>query len=364
MYDLRHAWIDTGRRLLLFCIFLIAPLPAKPQEAKSGTLGQPAKWAQTELQSTSFAWPVSCNAASGIYLRQLNGTQSWTYAPITQLLPNGSTRKIDLGAATNFGEPVLGVAFDPDGQGNVYAAIQIGLAIQWYIAKYDNAGRFIRKLTLPGRLLPYFVLPIGGDRIVVGGVVSRASGTETHTTSVVAIFDKDGNQLNSLSLPEDDANEVVTKEPTKQLYYSVENPTIESGRAVLADDGDIYILRASDRPTLQVVTADGASQRTVEFEPPAPDVMPSDLIISKHSIAVAYFMSKSSKICLTKGALVVYGRQSGNVIATYYAQLAPHRYVCAQNHQLVYFRSEKGQANYQIGRVGIPEPDSSPILQK
>jgi len=154
MYDLRHAWIDTGRGVLLFWIFLIAPLPAKPQEAKSGTLGQPATWAQTELQSTSFAWPASCNTASGIYLRQLNGTQSWTYAPITQLLPNGNTRKIDLGAATNFGESVLGVAFDSDGQGNVYAAIQIGRAIQWYIAKYDNAGRFIRKLTLPGRLVP------------------------------------------------------------------------------------------------------------------------------------------------------------------------------------------------------------------
>lgn len=345
---------------LCLVILLCLTLPADPAVAQRTIsevqLPPPTNWVQTEVVAVGLTWPVACGSPTGIYFRQLVGKESWTLAPITMLLPDGTSKTIDLRAASNFQEPVIGTTFDVDRQGNIYVAVQIGRGIQWYVAKYDKSGKFIYKIVLPKRFMPFFLLPISGDRVLTGGTFSRSSGEETHTKSLVAIFDREGNQLNSLSLPGDDSNEIIAKEPNvKQIYYSVSNPTIEAGKAVLAEDGNIYVLRASDKPVVQVISQqDGIPLRTFDLEPAGHDMLPSEFLVYKDSIAVGYFISKSDKICPTKGFLILYGRQAGDVMMRYLVQLAPPLFVCVQDHQLVYFQGSKERSNYHTARVAIP----------
>jgi hypothetical protein len=344
------------RLVILLSLILAADRGAAQRTISEVQLPPPTNWVQTGLAAVGVTSPIACGSPTGVYFRQLVGKESWTFTPITVLLPDGKSKTIDLRAASNFQEPVIGTTFNVDTQGNIYAAIQIGRSIQWYVAKYDKSGTFIHKIVLPKRFMPFFLLPISGDRVLTGGTFSRSSGEETRTKSLVAIFDREGNQLNSLSLPGDDSNEIIAKEPNvKQIYYSVSNPTIEAGKAVLADDGNIYVLRASDKPVVQVIRQeDGIPLRTFELEPAGHDMLPSEFLIYKDSIAVGYFISKSDKICPTKGFLILYGRQAGDVVMRYLVQLAPPLFVCVQDRQLVYFQGSKEQSNYHIARVAIP----------
>jgi hypothetical protein len=175
----------------------------------------------------------------------------------------------------------------------------------------------------------------------------------------VAIFDREGNQLKSLSLPEDDAAEsVVKEEAVKQLYYTVRNPAIEDGKAVLAEDGNVYILRASEKPVIQVVNPKGDTLRTFVLEPGDAALAPTELVVYRDSIAVGYFWSRADNICPTMGQLVLYSPESGSVIRRYSVRLSPNLLVCAQGRSLVYFTNPKSTQNYKISRVSIPtSPD-------
>jgi hypothetical protein len=347
-------------RVLILALLLVTLTPAGwSQQTTVQSVLAPAVWSDTQIRATGVTWPVDCHSSSGVYFRQPSGGESWTFAPITALLPSGQSQVFDLRAATNYQQPVLGTTFYVNAQGTIYAAIQIGRETQWYIAQYDRAGTFVRRTALPARFMPSFLLSLPEDRLLVGGTFARSSGKETHVKSLVAIFDKDGNQLKSLSLPEDDSAETVVKEEAvKQLYYTVRNPAIEGGKAVLADDGNVYILRASEKPVVQVVNPKGDTLRTFVLEPGNAALLPTVLAVYKDSVAVGYFWNRADNICPTAGQLILYSPQSGNVITRYSVKLSPMIFVCAQGRDLVYLTNPKGTQNYKISRVSIPiSPD-------
>jgi hypothetical protein len=346
-------FISTIVILALLSVILITA--ARSQQRTSHSALAPTEWSDTQIRATGFAEPVDCHSSRGVYFRQPSSGESWTFAPITALLTNGQSQMYDLSAATNHQEPVLGTTFYVDSQGMIYAAIQIGRETQWYIAQYDPTGAFVRKTALPLRFMPSFLLSLPQDRLLVGGTFTRSSGKETRVKSLVAIFDKDGGQLESLSLPQDDSAETVVKEEgVKQSYYAVRNPAIEGGKAVLADNGNVYILRASEKPVVQVVNPKGETIRILAIEPADAALLPTDLAVYKDSVAVGYFLNRADNICPTVGQLILYSPQSGDVITRYSVKLSPLLFVCAQGRDLVYFSNPKGTQNYKISRVSIP----------
>jgi hypothetical protein len=262
--------------------------------------------------------------------------------------------EIDLRGAAEDRQDVIATVFNVDKHGNVYVAIQVGTSDQWYLAVYANDGRFLRKIKLPEGLVPSFLVPIENSRFVIGGVKSRTTAEESRTASLVALLDKDGAQLKSLSLPDDDEHEEVTKQTGgKYVTYSVLNSTIEHGRAVVGPDGDVYIFRASPEPTVQILDSYGNPLRVISLATVTQDLLPSNFYVFDDAIAVGYELTKEN-LCPVKGFFALYGRQSGKLLENFSIPLAPKLLLCAQSHALLYLKASPGDKSYEMARIQVP----------
>ncbi len=312
------------------------------------------RWSGTDLPASLVAGTTVCEIDSEVYVRLLKESQLWTASPITLLHQTGRVDEIDLRGAAEGRQDVIATVFNVDKHGNVYVAIQLGTSDQWYLAVYANDGRFLRKIKLPGGLVPSFLVPIENSRVVIGGVKSRTTGEESRTASLVALLDKDGAQIKSLSLPDDDEHEEVTKQTGgKYVTYSVLNPTIEHGRAVVGPDGDVYIFRASPEPTVQILDSYGNPLRVISLATVTQDLLPSNFYVFDDAIAVGYELTKEN-FCPVKGFFALYSRQSGKLLENFSIPLAPKILLCAKSHSLLYLKASPGDKTYEMARIQVP----------
>ncbi len=334
---------------------LLAETVVGQELGQSVPLPRPKDWEQTDLPTAAIAGTVICESTSGIYLRLLQAKQLWTQAPFRILQLDGKSIEIDPTTATTPPGPVIATAYDVDLNGNLYATIQVGRSAQWYVASFDKSGHFTGKTALSETFNPSFILPISKGRFVIGGVKPKTTAEQMHTSSLVAIFDPSGNVLKSLSLPDDDAEEEVTKQVVpNHIFYSVYNRAIEMGRAVLGPDGNIYIFRAFSQPKVQILDPEGNLLRVTSLVPSASGSWPTNFYVFGDSIAVGYLMSKREDVCLTEGNFTLYSPVSGRILHNYLIPLGPQLFVCAQNHSLVYLNAAHGDTHYQVGRIVIP----------
>jgi hypothetical protein len=344
---------STIRAIAIVLLGLHAPPTQEGQFSVTELPFETVRWNSTELPASFIAGTTVCEIDSEVYVRLFKESQLWTASPITLLHQTGKVDEIDLRAAAEDGQDVIATVFNVDKHGNVYVAIQVGTSDQWYLAIYANDGRFLRKIKLPGGLVPSFLVPIENSRFVIGGVKSRTTAEESHTTSLVALLDKEGAQIKSLSLPDDDEHEEATKTVGKYVTYSVLNPTIEHGRAVVGPDGDVYIFRASPEPTVQILDSYGNPLRVISLATVTQDLLPSNFYIFDDAIAVGYELTKEN-FCPVKGFFALYSRQSGRLLANYSIPLAPKILLCAQNHSLFYLKASPGDKTYQMARIQVP----------
>jgi hypothetical protein len=347
--------LHSTLRAVAIGLSLLVVQPLLSQKANTDFSDATLSWTPTDLPAAFITGNVVCEIDSSIYLHLSTKPELWTLTPLTLLRETGKSTEFDLRSAGTATEKVIATAFNVDVRGNLYVSIQIGSGAQWFVATYGPDGHFIRKIKLPDKLVPYFLLPVSNHRLVVGGVKSRATAEESHTSSLVALLDENGNQLKSLSLPDDDENEQVTKQPAgKYVTYSVANPTIERGRAVLGPGGNIFIFRASPQPKVQVLDGDGNPLRVVHLDLVTEDLLPSNFYVFDDSIAVGYQLTKSDNLCPVKGNFALYNQKTGKLIADYLVPMAPKILLCAQKHSLVYLKASPGDANFQLAHVEIP----------
>ena len=326
------------------------------QGAQAVHLQRPTNWSPTDLTVSMITGTTVCDSAPNVYLRLVKGNEAVTQAPFRVMRPNGQSFGVE--PATTLPDRLIVTAFGVDSDGNILATLQLSRGSQWYIATFDQNGKLTGKASLSEDLTPFFILPLKDHRVVIGGVRPQTSAEEQHVSSLVAFFDANGQMVKSLSLPDDDADEEVTKRDVgKRTFFSVYNRAIARGRAVLGTDGNIYILRASSIPKVQVVDPEGNSQRVLSLAPPASDTWPTNFYVLGDSIAVGYFESKQENVCLTEGNFTLYDRLSGNPTANFVVPLSPDLFLCAQNHSLIYLKAPKGASNYQWSHIEIPVVD-------
>jgi hypothetical protein len=294
-----------------------------------------------------------CDSASDVYLRLAKSNEAVVQAPFRIMGPSGQS--IEVEPAATLPERLIITAFGVDPDGNLYATLQLGRSPQWYIVSYDQNAKLTGKVALSEDLTPFFIIPLKDHRTLVGGVRPLKSATDKHVSSLIALFDSKGKVLRSLSLPDDDEDEEVTKvEYGNGTYYSVSNRAVERGRAVRGGDGMFYIFRASSSPKVQVIDVDGNTQRVLSLDPPANGVWPTNFYLLGDSIAIGYFESKQENVCLTEGNFTLYDRMSGNLTANFTVPLSPDVFLCAQHQSLIYLRAAKASQTYQWSHIDIP----------
>jgi hypothetical protein len=343
--------------LVAFTAISVLNVPVLGQQAtQSMRLPRPTNWSATDLAVSVITGITVCDPSPNVYLRLVKRNQPVVQAPFRIMRPNGES--IEVEPATALPDRLIITAFGVDPDGNLYATLQLGHSPQWYTARFDQNGKFIGKAPLSEKLTPFFILPLRDHRAVIGGVRPATSAEEQHVASLVGLFDTDGQMLRSLSLPDDDKEEEVTKQEVgKHTFYSVNNRAVERGRAVLGADGTVYIFRASSIPKVQVLDAEGNTRRVFSLVPPGSDALPSDFYVFGNSIAVGYFESKQENVCLTEGNLALYDPISGMLTANFVVPLSPDVFLCAQNHSLIYLKALKTGPNYQRGHIEVPALD-------
>ncbi|HWY42719.1 MAG TPA: hypothetical protein VNX66_04445 [Candidatus Sulfotelmatobacter sp.] len=343
-------------RLASLAALLVALVPPSQGQRvpTSERLPRPSSWVQTDAPYSMVTSDAICDSGSGIYVRTVKENQFLTQAPFRFLQEDGKSVEIDPSNVSSPPTSVYSTAFNADSTGKFYVTIQIGRGVQWYVATFDKYGYFLNKVAISEKFNPWFLLPISNGRFIIGGVKPQLLAEDQHVSSVVGIFDSNGNKVKSLSLHDDDTEELVSKENTgKYTSYSVYNRTIQSGRAVLGSDGNIYIFRASSSPKVQVIDQDGDLLRVITLDTPTNDAWPTDFFAVGNSIAVGYLMSKQENVCLVEANFTLYDRVTGKALRNFIIPMSPLFFVGVEDRSILYVKAEK-KSHLQLGRVQIP----------
>jgi len=339
---------------LALLLVVLAPISHGQLVAKPERLPRPSSWVQTDVPYSLVTSDSICDSRSGIYLRTIKESQALTQAPFRFLQEDGKSLEIDPSNVSSPPTSVYSTAFNVDSTGKFYVTIQIGRSVQWYVATFDKYGHFLNKVAISEKFNPWFLLPISNGRFVIGGVKQQVLAEEQHVASVIGIFDSNGEKLKSLSLPDDDTEEVVSKENTvKYVSYSVYNRTIQSGRALLGSDGNAYIFRASSSPKVQVIDQEGNLLRVMTLDTPTNDAWPTDFFAVGNSIAVGYLMSKQKNVCLVEANFTLYDRVTGKALRNFTIPMSPLFFAGMKDRSILYVKTEK-KSDLQLGRVSIP----------
>jgi hypothetical protein len=114
-----------------------------------------------------------------------------------------------------------------------------------------------------------------------------------------AIFNRQGELVKALVLPED-----VTINPEKTTGEPQQTPpdggpggtseqeqfrsAIWLGTAVTAEDGNIYLMRASSTPVVYVISSSGSVLRSLRIEPPAENFRPITMKVASGKVVVEF----------------------------------------------------------------------------
>jgi hypothetical protein len=306
-------------------------------------IAAPTEWKTTNLPAQLITLPIVCGSNSKIYLRP--NVPELFAGPISMLTLDGESTLIHPANGTGFPR-VYTMPFNADSAGNFFAAIQPVNGVQWYLAAYDNEGRFKWQNPIAERFTPTLLLPIRNDRFIVGGVRIEGSKGSFKGVSVVALFDRKGTKLKSLSLSDDDADVQVQG-------AGAFNRAIQYGIAAAGPDGLDYVFRASAHPKVQVLDADGNVLRILSLTPMSDDAWPTNFFVLGNAIAVAYLESKADGVCLTEGNFTVYNSDTGEAVANYRIPVKGIL-ACPERDFLVFLSANKGEANYHFARTELP----------
>lgn len=263
-------------RSLLLIVVLSFPLcgtraqevPRIPLRVKSAA---PIKGADASLNVLMV--PLKCDAEGDIYLR---GYQVGDYlaAPVTKLSADGTKRvEFNLRKVQGFDKAEI-YDFAVGLHGDVYLLASTSLK-ERKIARFSDSGEFESSVTVDAPFLPqkFDVFP-SGQFLVAGEELSEktwaptggpfdalvdASGRVTarvHLTGDVVAASAGSPQKNS------EPKSALSEQQQKDMV------AIELGSVSIAEDGNVYLMRATNPPVVYVLDPSGNQVRKLEIQPP------------------------------------------------------------------------------------------------
>jgi hypothetical protein len=169
------------------------------------------------------------------------------------------------------------------------------------LAVFSADGKLKSRTQLdPPAFLPYQLAVFPSGESLVSGLEHvhsrRAVGPYK---SFTAIYDKNGQLLKRLSLPEDVEIDADAERGDSRYAHGpmFGNRAVSSGRARLADDGNIYLMRSTSPATVYVISSSGEVVRTLSIEPAGSGQLPFDMQVAGGRIAVEFALYCSADHC-------------------------------------------------------------------
>jgi hypothetical protein len=210
---------------------------------------------------------------------------------------------------------------------------------------FDEEGNYDSVIRLDNLLAPRQLAVFPSGEFLISGerLDEEQRGTGQPFT---AIFDRAGRLMKELELPDDieeqreelrsavdprmeqqtAGDQLPAPKPQGQAVPAQTNPlpskteqfqlALSRGKAVAADDGNIYLMRAISPPVIYVIAPGGGVARRLSLKPPDPDALPLEMKVAGGRVAMM-FVTPDTKGRLTKHTLVIANTESGEVIAHY-----------------------------------------------
>lgn len=264
---------------LLFVLLWSGVAPAFPQNVL-----RPASSDIHRLSAgQSVTIPIKCDSGGNLYLRS-RSTGPATF-DLVQLSPNGA-RKATYKSADS---PGLADAFIHDfsigDDGKVYEIVQ-ALGERIFVLKFSANGQFDSKVEIAAEkpFMPaQLVILRDGTFFISGTQTAEAQGGVG--SPVNSIYDSNGKLLRQISLKENSK----PKKPTKLTDRATDlNSAIRFGRALLGQDGNIYVMRASSPATVYVISPAGKIVRVIKLEAPFEKASPVMLMLDAGRLAIEF----------------------------------------------------------------------------
>lgn len=263
--------------------------------------------------------PILCDHHGGIYVRVASPLTNIIGSAVTRLEPNGGTTTFDISKVEGLqhkGAQSMAVAVDPTGR--LYAVVNyvVGKTTKTYLVSFWEDGSYKSRVALDERLMAYQLVPLPSDTFFIAGLQrtlakSDRSMETAAKNSFAGIFDANGKMVRDLTSAADNNEVQLEGDPPVAV-----NSAIQLGSAQLGPDQNLYILKGTSPPRLQVLSISGVKLREHVLWTPFSGARPQTLMIGAGKVLVQ-FQEELESDKRPKIATVAYHGDTGEPIATY-----------------------------------------------
>jgi len=233
---------------------------------------------------------VKCNADGDLFVRFFH--IALLVEPITKIKLSGATDALFSIGSDPENRNASMVDFSPTEAGGLDALILGPPGVK--IVRFSKDGRFDSSIPVDlgfaADLTQLVSLP-GGNFFLSGTVTTKSEGRESGDP-VNLIVDAQGRVLRDLRLPKDERPD--QKANAKDAHDEA-NPAVAHGRALLGEDGNIYIMRSVSPALFFVVSPAGTLVRKFGISAPIPKSVPRMFAVAKGRMAVEFYRGAEGK---------------------------------------------------------------------
>lgn len=295
--------------------------------------------------------PHKCDVKGNLYFRAVDPRGDPLASPVTRFSPHGEDVVVfRLEDAPGFQADSQIDAFAVDLRGNVYLLAfkhqaqageetQESGEVEQVIVVYDSKGRYEAAIELEAFFHPGQLVVFRSGEFFASGI-KIDENVQLTGEPFAAIFDERGKLIKELSLTDDIEAEPEQKEPAElppvsgQAIESESNQAesaessgklpqeqfrraISLGAAVSAEDGNVYLMRATPDPIIYAIARDGIVVRRLVLPRPSDNAHPSSTFHVAGGKVVVVFTERDSSRAFRGHVIVEASAETGEVLAHY-----------------------------------------------
>jgi hypothetical protein len=220
---------------------------------------------QGESAPDSVIGATKCDNDGNVYFRRDSGGPR-DIGDIKKVTPRGELKAtFSLASADGF-KVFDAYDFVVGEKGEVYQFVNnvVDDVAETYIVSFRNDGAFQSKAKLDLVMTPAVIAALPDDKFFVTGERIVEENGINKMLPVTAIFNRTGQLVRNLQIKGDIEAEVLKQNASRPPLEEV-----MTGQVGVAEDGNVYLMRRTGKPTVFVISATGKLIRKLQIEPPS-----------------------------------------------------------------------------------------------
>ncbi len=225
--------------------------------------------------------PIKCDSRGNLYVRYTDPVGRHLASPVMRISREGKrTAEFRLEAAPGFENAGTFDDFAVDLRGKVYLVAnrvirEQPLKVEQVIVGYESDGDHDSTIKLEAFFQPaQLAVFLSGEFLASGEKLTETNADiQAGGKPFTGIFDRHGALVAEVTLPDDveaeQGAEPKLGETPQRLPVAEFRRALSEGNAVAAEDGNIYLMRATSKPLIYVVSPRGDVVRRLVITPPA-----------------------------------------------------------------------------------------------